>query len=98
MTIIFTGQYRISVFVRKRHHVFRCFIIAATPNKFLPSLSSVSANTSNVSLRFERRMQFLWVARVGYSSGVRVSVSYSTYSVSHLFSIIPPRGSVRVQE
>jgi len=40
-------------------------------------------------------MQSSWV---GYGSAVRVSASYSTYSVSHLFSIIPPRGSVRVQE
>ena len=31
------------------------------------------------------------VGRLGFSS-------YTTYSVSHKLSIIPPRGSVRVQE
>ena len=32
---------------------------------------------------------------ISYGSGVRVSASYSTYSVSNLFSIIPAHGSVR---
>ena len=36
----------------------------------------------------------LWLC---YCSWVTVSASYSTYSVSHKLSIIPPRGSVRVR-
>jgi len=43
-------------------------------------------------------LQFSWP--VGYRSqvGLTVTASYITYSVSPKLSIVPPRGSVRVQE
>jgi len=76
---------------QKHHHVCPCGITAATPGT---CLLSIVANTSNVSYA----LSVMDAVRVTVRITVSVIRSSALTLVSHLFGLIPPRGSVRLQQ